>query len=52
LLNILWIVTGGIWMAALWLLAAINMVLRSPAYRGRGPIGKTIVPIDDLRLVP
>ena len=27
LLNILWIVTGGIWMAALWLLAAIIMVI-------------------------
>jgi len=27
LLNILWIITGGLWMAALWLLAAIIMVI-------------------------
>jgi uncharacterized membrane protein YccF (DUF307 family) len=27
LLNILWILTGGIWMAAAWLLAAIIMVI-------------------------
>ena len=27
LLNVLWIVTGGVWMAALWLLAAIIMVI-------------------------
>ena len=27
ILNVLWIVTGGIWMAALWLLAAILMVI-------------------------
>src|SRR5690242_10214942 len=27
LLNLLWIVTGGLWMAALWLLAAIIMVI-------------------------
>src|SRR5438067_9938736 len=27
LLNILWIVTGGIWMAAGWLLAAVIMVV-------------------------
>jgi uncharacterized membrane protein YccF (DUF307 family) len=27
LLNILWIITGGLWMAALWLLAAIIMVM-------------------------
>ena len=27
LLNILWIVTGGIWMAAAWLLAAAIMVI-------------------------
>ncbi len=27
LLNLLWIVTGGLWMAALWLLAAIIMVV-------------------------
>ena len=27
LLNILWIVTGGLWMAALWLLAAVVMVI-------------------------
>ena len=27
LLNVLWIVTGGLWMAALWLLAAIIMVI-------------------------
>ena len=27
LLNILWIVTGGMWMAALWLLAAVIMVI-------------------------
>jgi uncharacterized membrane protein YccF (DUF307 family) len=26
-LNVLWIVTGGVWMAALWLLAAIIMVI-------------------------
>jgi uncharacterized membrane protein YccF (DUF307 family) len=27
LLNILWIVTGGIWMAAAWLLAAVIMMI-------------------------
>ena len=27
LLNVLWIVTGGVWMAALWLLAAVIMVI-------------------------
>jgi uncharacterized membrane protein YccF (DUF307 family) len=27
LLNILWIVTGGVWMAALWLLAGVIMVI-------------------------
>ena len=27
LLNILWIITGGIWMAVLWLLAGIIMVI-------------------------
>ncbi len=27
LLNILWICTGGLWMAALWLLAAVVMAL-------------------------
>ena len=27
LLNVLWIVTGGVWMAALWLLAACIMVI-------------------------
>jgi uncharacterized membrane protein YccF (DUF307 family) len=27
LLNVLWIITGGLWMAALWLLAAIIMVI-------------------------
>jgi uncharacterized membrane protein YccF (DUF307 family) len=27
LLNILWIVTGGIWMAAAWLLAAVIMAI-------------------------
>lgn len=27
LLNILWIITGSLWMAALWLLAAIIMVI-------------------------
>src|SRR6476661_1369391 len=27
LLNILWIVTGGIWMAACWLLAAVIMAI-------------------------
>ena len=27
LLNILWIITGGLWMAGLWLLAAIIMVI-------------------------
>ena len=27
LLNILWIVTGGIWMAAGWLLAAVIMAI-------------------------
>ena len=27
LLNILWVVTGGMWMAALWLLAAVIMVI-------------------------
>src|SRR6266849_194472 len=27
LLNILWIVTGGVWMAAAWLLAAFIMVV-------------------------
>ena len=27
LLNILWILTGGLWMAGLWLLAAIIMVI-------------------------
>ena len=27
LLNILWIITGGLWIAALWLLAAIIMVI-------------------------
>lgn len=27
LLNILWVVTGGIWMAAGWLLAAVLMVI-------------------------
>src|SRR5438105_9939445 len=27
LLNVLWIITGGVWMAALWLLAAVIMVL-------------------------
>ncbi len=27
LLNMLWIITGGLWMAALWLLAAIIMVI-------------------------
>jgi len=27
LLNILWIITGGIWMAGLWLLAAVIMVI-------------------------
>src|SRR5215472_13802584 len=27
LLNILWIVTGGIWMAAAWLIAAVIMVI-------------------------
>src|SRR5438132_4767348 len=27
LLNILWIVTGGVWMAAAWLLAAVIMVI-------------------------
>ena len=27
LLNILWSVTGGVWMAALWLLTAVIMVI-------------------------
>ena len=27
LLNILWIITGGVWMAALWLLAGVVMVI-------------------------
>jgi uncharacterized membrane protein YccF (DUF307 family) len=27
LLNVLWIISGGVWMAALWLLAAILMVV-------------------------
>jgi uncharacterized membrane protein YccF (DUF307 family) len=27
LLNLLWVVTGGIWMAAAWLLAAVIMVI-------------------------
>jgi uncharacterized membrane protein YccF (DUF307 family) len=27
LLNLLWIITGGVWMAALWLLAAAVMVI-------------------------
>ena len=27
LLNLLWIITGGVWMAALWLLAAAIMVI-------------------------
>jgi uncharacterized membrane protein YccF (DUF307 family) len=27
LLNVLWIITGGVWMAALWLLGAIIMVI-------------------------
>jgi uncharacterized membrane protein YccF (DUF307 family) len=27
LLNILWIVTGGIWMAAGWLVAAVIMAI-------------------------
>ena len=27
LLNILWIITGGVWMAALWLLAGVIMVI-------------------------
>jgi uncharacterized membrane protein YccF (DUF307 family) len=27
LLNLLWIITGGVWMAAAWLLAAVIMVI-------------------------
>ena len=27
LLNVLWIITGGVWMAALWLFAAVIMAI-------------------------
>ena len=27
LLNLLWIITGGVWMAAAWLIAALVMVI-------------------------
>ena len=27
ILNILWILTGGLWMAAAWLIAAVLLVL-------------------------
>ncbi len=58
LLNILWIVLGGAWMAAGWVLAAVIMAITiiglpfawahvKLAGIALWPIGKMIVPIDE-----
>nr|ADQ38304.1 unknown [Azospirillum baldaniorum] len=59
LLNILWVVTGGIWMAAGWLLAAVLMVITivgipwavgfTIAWYTLLPFGQTAVRRDEFR---
>ena len=60
LLNIAWILTGGVWMAAAWLVAAVIMaitIIGLPFARAHlklagitlWPIGKMIVPIEPAR---
>jgi uncharacterized membrane protein YccF (DUF307 family) len=60
LLNILWILSGGMWMAAAWLLAVIVMAITiiglpfawahlKLAGIALWPIGKMIIPIDQAR---
>ena len=51
LLNLLWIVTGGVWMAALWLLAGVIMAVLATGAAGfvfswlRRRSGSLIAPI-------
>ena len=60
LLNLLWIVFGGLWMAVAWVVAAVIMAITiiglpfawahlKLAGLALWPIGKMIVPIDEAR---
>ena len=60
LLNLLWIVFGGLWMAVGWIVAAVIMAITiiglpfawahlKLAGLALWPIGKMIVPIDEAR---